>query len=126
MWMFVLFATLAFGLAALGLFSLVALDVSHRRREFAIRLALGASPAAILSGVLARAAARVGSGLVFGFVAAFVASRALRSLLYGVAPDDAVTYGVVLAAVLAIVGLAAWLPARRALAGQPQAILRQA
>ena len=38
MWMFVLFAVLAFGLAALGLFSLVAIDVDHRAREFAIRM----------------------------------------------------------------------------------------
>ena len=45
MWMFVLFAVLAFGLAALGLFSLVAIDVAHRGREFAIRMALGASRA---------------------------------------------------------------------------------
>ncbi len=63
---------------------------------------------------------------ILTFALAIAASRALRSLLYGVAPDDAVTYGVVLAAVLAVVGLAAWLPARRALAGEPQAILRQA
>ena len=54
-WMFVLFGALAFGLAALGLFSLVALDVAQRGREFAVRLALGASRGAILQGVLARA-----------------------------------------------------------------------
>ena len=62
MWMFVLFASLAFGLAALGLFSLVALEVAHRRREFAIRLALGASGAMILQGVMRRAGGRVAGG----------------------------------------------------------------
>jgi putative ABC transport system permease protein len=125
MWMFVLFAALAFGLAALGLFSLVALDVAHRRREFAIRLALGAPGPAILRSVLFRAAGRVAAGLTLGFGAALVASRAIRSLLFGVAADDAVTYGVVMAGALGVVALAAYLPARRAVQGDPHAILRQ-
>ena len=125
MWMFVLFASLAFGLAALGLFSLVALEVAHRRREFAIRLALGASGARILQGVMRRAVGRVAAGLGLGFGAAFAASRAMRSLLFGVAPDDAGTYAVVLAAVLVVVTIAAYLPARRAVQADPHAILRQ-
>ena len=125
MWLFVLFAALAFGLAALGLFSLVALDVDHRRREFAIRLALGASGGMVLRGVLARAGARVAAGLALGLGTAFIASRAMRSLLFGVAPDDAATYAMVLAIVLVAVALAAWLPARRAVLADPQAILRQ-
>jgi predicted permease len=125
MWMFVLFASLAFGLAALGLFSLVALEVAHRRREFAIRLALGASGAMILQGVMRRAGGRVAAGLALGFGAAFAASRAMRSLLFGVAPDDAGTYAAVLAAVLVVVTIAAYLPARRAVQADPHAVLRQ-
>jgi putative ABC transport system permease protein len=125
MWMFVLFAAMAFGLSAVGLFSLVALEVAHRRREFAIRLALGAPGATIVRNVLWRAAWRVAGGLVLGFGVAFAASRVLRSLLFGVAPDDAVTYGVVLAVVLTVVAFAAYLPARRAVQGDPHAILRQ-
>jgi predicted permease len=126
MWMFVLFAGLAFGLAALGLFSLVSLDVAHRRREFAIRLALGSSRAAILRGVLLRAWWRVLQGLAAGVIVAFVASRALRGLLFGIAPEDALTYGVVLSAVLIVVAVAAYLPARRASQGDPQVLLRDA
>jgi predicted permease len=125
MWMFVLFASLAFGLAALGLFSLVALEVAHRRREFAIRLALGASGAMILRGVMRRAGVRVATGLAVGFGAAFAASRAMRSLLFGVAPDDAGTYAAVLMVVLTVVAIAAYLPARRAVGADPHAILRQ-
>jgi hypothetical protein len=125
MWMFVLFAALAFGLSALGLFSLVALDVAHRHREFAIRLALGAPRGTILRGVLARAGARVAAGLALGLGTAFAASRAMRSLLFGVAPDDAATYGLVLVIVLVSVALAAYLPARRAVVADPQALLRQ-
>ena len=103
MWMFALFAALAFGLAALGLFSLVALDVAHRGREFAIRMALGESRAGILRGVLVRAGWRAMAGLALGLGIAFVASRAIRGLLFGIAPDDGVTYAAVLAVVLIVV-----------------------
>ena len=87
MWLFVTFAGLAFGLAALGLFSVVALDVSHRAREFAIRMALGATRQTILRR-RARARGRHGSsvGLGLGLAGAAVASRGLRGLLFGVAP----------------------------------------
>jgi len=124
-WMFVLFAGLAFGLSALGLFSLVALEVAYRRREFAIRLALGSPARAIVTGVMARAAWRAAAGLGIGFAAAFVASRGLRSLLFGVAPGDAATYAGVLAIVLVAVAVAAWVPARRALLRDPHAVLRE-
>ena len=125
MWMFVLFAGLAFGLAALGLFSLVALDVAHRGREFAIRLALGATRTAILREVLVRAGWRVLSGLAIGLAVAVIASRAMRGLLFGIAPGDAVTYAAVLGVVLVAVAIAAYVPARRAARVDPQALLRQ-
>jgi putative ABC transport system permease protein len=125
-WMFVLFGVLAFGLSALGLFSLVALEVAYRRREFAIRLALGSPPAAIVRGVVVRAGARVAAGLALGFAVAFAASRAMRSLLFGIAPDDATTYLAVFALVLLVVTAAGYVPARRALEDDPHAVLREA
>jgi len=124
MWMFVLFGALAFGLAALGLFSLVALDVAHRRREFAIRLALGESRAGILRGVLLRAGRRVLAGLALGVGTAIVSGRAVRGLLFGVAPDDRLTYALVIGLVLLAVAAAAYLPARRAVSADPQSLLR--
>jgi putative ABC transport system permease protein len=124
MWLFVVFAGLAFGLAALGLFSVVALDVTHRAREFAIRMALGAPRRTILRGVLARAGSRVAAGLALGLLAAGVASHGLRGLLFGIAPGDGATYAAVLAVVLVTVTIAAYLPARRAGRAEPQALLR--
>ena len=124
-WMFVLFASLAFALAALGLFSLVALEVAYRRREIAIRLALGSPRAAILRAVLVRAAWRVAAGVGFGLFVALAASRGLRSLLFEVAPVDGATYALVLALVLVVVTVAAYVPARRALENDPHAVLRQ-
>ncbi len=125
MWMFVLFAALAFTLAGLGLFALVALDVAQRQREFAIRLALGATRQAILNGVIGRAGWRVGTGALLGVATAFAASRALRGLLFGVAPDDALTYALVLTLLLVAAAVAAIVPARRAARVDPQALLRQ-
>jgi ABC-type antimicrobial peptide transport system permease subunit len=124
MWLFVLFAALAFGLAALGLFSVVALDVAHRGREFAIRMALGESRDGILRGVLVRAGWRVLAGVTLGFATAVGASRGIRALLFGVAPLDGLTYAMVLALVVIAVAAAAYVPARRAAAADPQTLLR--
>jgi putative ABC transport system permease protein len=125
MWLFVLFAALAFGLAALGLFSVVALDVVHRGREFAIRMALGESRGGILRSVLLRASWRVLAGVILGLGTAFGASRAIRALLFGVVPEDGLTYATVLVLVLIVVAAAAYVPARRAAAADPQTLLRQ-
>ena len=124
-WMFVMFGVLAFGLSALGVFSLVALEVAYRRREFAIRLALGSAPRAIVRSVLLRAGRSAAAGLALGLGAALAASRALRSLLFGVAPEDAATYLVVCVIVVTAIAIAAWLPARRALSTDPHAVLRE-
>jgi hypothetical protein len=124
MWLFVLFAGVAFFLAAMGLFSLVSLDVAHRRRELAVRLALGASKPVLVRGVLAGAAWKVGVGVAAGLVAAVVATRAMRALLYGVEPLDPATYVAVVGLVGIVVTLAAWAPARRAAGIDPMTLMR--
>ncbi len=125
MWLFTLFAALAFGLSAVGLFALVALDVAQRQREFAIRSALGASRRAIVRGVLVRAGWRVAAGAAVGVVIALIAGRSMRGVLYGVAPADGWTYFVALTLLCAAMIIAAFVPARRAGRIEPQALLRQ-
>jgi putative ABC transport system permease protein len=124
MWLFVLFAGVACFLAAMGLFSLVSLDVAHRRRELAVRLALGASKPTIVRGVLASAAWKVGVGIAAGLAGAVVATRAMRALLYGVEPLDLLTYAAVVLLVGVVVALAAWAPARRAAGIDPMTLMR--
>jgi predicted permease len=124
MWLFVLFAGVAFFLAAMGLFSLVSLDVAHRRRELAVRLALGASKPVVVRGVLASAAWKVGLGVVAGLAGAVAATRAMTALLYGVEPLDAATYAAVVGLVIVVVTLAAWAPARRAAGIDPMTLMR--
>ena len=124
-WLFGLFAALAFLLATVGLFGVVSLDVLHRSREFAVRLALGAQRRAISGRVLRSAALRVALGVALGVAVAAVASRWMRSLLFGIEPFDPVTYGVVVLLVAAVVAAASWLPARRAGRTDPLTLLRQ-
>jgi putative ABC transport system permease protein len=123
-WMFTLFAGLAFALAALGLFGLVALDVTQRRREFAIRLALGDSQGGIVRRVLTHAGRRVLFGLIIGLAGAVLGTRAMRSLLFDVSAGDPLTYAAVAGLVLLVVFGAAFFPARRAAQVEPHHLLR--
>jgi predicted permease len=124
-WLFGLFAALAFVLATVGLFGVVSLDVLHRSREFAVRLALGAQRRAISGRVLRSAAFRVVTGVVLGVAIAAVASRWMSSLLFGIRPFDPVTYGVVILMVAGVVAAASWLPARRAARIDPLTLLKR-
>ena len=84
--LFVAFAVLALALAAAGLFAVVSYSVGQRRREIGIRLALGASPRAIASMVMAGGFRIVAIGMVAGVLLAWLIASATRSLLYGVSP----------------------------------------
>ncbi len=124
-WVFALFAGLAFALAMLGLFSLVSLDVANRRREFAIRMAVGATGRDIVSSVFRSAGARAAIGIAGGVAVAAIATRSLQSLLFDVALVDALTYGSVVALVAIVVAIASYVPARRAASANPLALLRR-
>ena len=87
----------------LGLFSLVSLDVANRRREFAIRMAVGATGRDIVGGVFRSAAIARRIGIAGGLVVAAMRTRRLQSLLFGVALVDALTYGSVVALVAVVV-----------------------
>jgi putative ABC transport system permease protein len=124
-WMFTLFAVLAFVLATVGLFSLVSLDVAQRRHEFAVRLAVGAQRGDVRRSVLMSAMWRVVPGLAFGLSVAVLGTRAIRHILFGVEPVDLTTYIAVIMLVLVVVTAASWLPAHRAAGTNPVALLRQ-
>ena len=124
MWLFALLAAVSFALAAVGLFSVVALDVIERRHEFAVRLALGASSRQILRTVLFRFGVRVAIGAAAGLLAALMSTQVLRSLLFQIGPHDPATYVVVIGVVALASLLAAYVPARRAAATSLQTLLR--
>jgi putative ABC transport system permease protein len=124
-WMFTLFAVLAFVLATVGLFSLVSLDVAQRRHEFAVRLAVGAQRGDVRRSVLMSAMWRVVPGLAFGLSVAVLGTHAIRHILFGVEPVDLTTYIAVIMLVLVVVTAASWLPAHRAADTDPLTLLRQ-
>jgi putative ABC transport system permease protein len=118
------FAGLALILASIGLYGVMALIVAQRTRELGIRFALGASRGDVLRLVLGQGAVLVGIGLAAGLLGAFVASRALRSVLYNVAPLDPAALISALLMLLLVALIACFLPARRASLVDPIEALR--
>lgn len=115
---------LGLGVAALGLGSLMAFSVSRRRREIAVRMAVGASPRDAVALMLRQAGRLVALGSVAGIALALALGQVLAGLLFGVSPRDPATVAVVVA-VLGAAGLAAtWLPARRAAQVDPATALK--
>jgi putative ABC transport system permease protein len=120
-----LFAGLAAAMVFAGLYGVLSQVVSYRRREFGLRMALGATQQSIARLMLRQGSSVIGWGLVIGLALAFAMGRFVESYLYEVRPLDAFTY-VAVAVVLSAIGLAALLiPARRAVAIDPMQALRE-
>jgi putative ABC transport system permease protein len=120
----------AFGFAALllasiGLYGVMAFLVSQRTREIGIRMALGGAPAAIRSMVMREGLLIAGAGLVVGTAVSLAAARAVAGLLFGVAPNDPITYLAIGALLLLVGALASYGPARRATRVDPLVALRE-
>jgi putative ABC transport system permease protein len=119
-----IFAVIALLLAAAGIAAVVAFAVAQRTREIGLRIAVGASPAAITRNGVVRAARPVVAGMAVGVAGALLLGRLARSLLYGLAPSDPVTLSAAVAVTLAVALLAAYVPARRATRVDPLIALR--
>jgi len=119
-----LFAVAALLLTALGLYGVVAYSVAHRTRELGVRLALGATPAAVRGMVLRQGLQPVALGLAAGIALALLAGGVLANLLYQVSPADPLVYALVAGLLLAVSLLACWLPAQRATKVDPVEALR--
>jgi putative ABC transport system permease protein len=118
------FAATALLLAAIGIYGVVAYAVGQRTPEIGLRVAVGATRARILGLILRGGLAATVIGTVLGLIGALLLTRTLASLLFGVRPDDPVTF-VTVAVVLAMVALAAcYVPARRAARVDPLVALR--
>ena len=111
-----LFAAVALGLAAIGVYGVIAYSVTQRTREIGIRVALGATSADVVGMVVRRGVALGAIGGAAGLVAALAVTRVLSSLLYEVAPRDPVTLAGIVVVLAIVVLLASWIPARRAAA----------
>jgi predicted permease len=121
----VLFGVLGLVIAAVGIYGVMAYAVAQRTNEIGIRMALGATPAAVIGMVLARATVLMAVGLVLGGAAAWYLSAGVTSFLYEMEPTDPRVFADA-AIILAAAGLiASAIPARRAASIDPLAALRQ-
>ena len=119
------FAGLALLLAMVGIYGVISYEVSRRRGEIGIRMALGARPGDVVRGVLGEAAALTAAGAVAGLFGALLLTRYLQSLLYEVSTTDPAVMAAAAIALGSVALAAAWLPARRAARVDPMAALRQ-
>jgi putative ABC transport system permease protein len=111
-------------LAAAGIYGVISFAVSQRTREIGIRMALGAKPGQVMSGVLRSGMLLVAVGVVIGIGATLLTARLLDKLLFGVSPRDVATYAAVILGVAAVGFFANYVPARRASRVDPMSALR--
>ncbi len=119
------FAVVGLLLVAIGVYGVLAYYVSQRKREFGVRLALGASKSRLVAVVLRQSAVPVLAGVIVGVAGSLLSGRWLASLLYEVEPSDPVVL-ISIAALLTIVAVvSSWIPARRAAMVDPLVALRE-
>ncbi len=118
------FAVLALFLSALGIYGVLAYDVSQRTREIGMRSAVGASRGQIAGLILRQGLWKGGIGVVLGLIGAAILSSSMTSLLFNVRPTDPAVYAVVSLVLIAVALLASYLPARRAARIDPLIALR--
>ena len=123
-WLLALFGTIGLTLGALGIFGVLAYAVNQRRQEIGVRVALGATPRAVLGLIVGRGMLLASAGVVFGLLGASLLTRSMQSVLYDIQPSDPVTFSEVVIVLLGASLLASWLPARRALSIDPVTALR--
>jgi ABC-type antimicrobial peptide transport system permease subunit len=115
---------LAIILGAIGLYGVLSSVVTERRREIGVRLALGADAVRVRRMVVAQGARVAGIGIVIGLAVALGTTRALRGLLFNVAPADTATFVAVSVAMVVVGMLASYIPALRASSVDPIESLR--
>jgi putative ABC transport system permease protein len=118
------FAAIAFLMAIVGVYGVLAFSVTQRSAELGIRMAVGATPRSVLALVLKEGAATLAAGALAGVGAALVLTRYLATLLYDIGPTDPVTYVAVVGTLAVAAAAASFLPARRASRLDPAMTLR--
>jgi predicted permease len=119
-----LFGALALGTAAIGLYAAFAHSVEQRRREMAIRIAIGARPSRVLIMILRESVALAVGGVLCGAATAFIVSRWVQSMLFGIAPTDPAVLAAAACVMVVVAAVATYLPARTAARTDPNSLLR--
>ena len=119
-----LFAAAGLLTAATGVYALLAFTVAQRRREIAVRMAIGASSYSVARLIVMESLTLALVGCVVGALGVAAVSRLARSVLFGIAPQDPVTLAATAGVLLTVVLAASWLPARRAARINPVSAMR--
>jgi putative ABC transport system permease protein len=123
--LFTALAAVSVALAVIGLYGILAYQVSQRRKETAVRRALGATSLGILARVIGSALGLTVTGTVIGFAVAYGLTRSLSAFLFGVAPDDLSAFALAAAVLLSAATLSSIMPAVRAVTENPLTVLRE-
>ena len=111
-------------LVAIGVYGVVTQSIIERRREIAIRVALGADPQSVTARLVRGALVAGAAGLAIGVALATMLTRLFASLLYGVRPNDSASIAAAAVLLLTVIGAAAWVPALRAARVDAMKVLR--
>ncbi|MHC4072511.1 MAG: FtsX-like permease family protein, partial [Planctomycetota bacterium] len=111
-------------LSCIGLYGLMAYNVTRRTHEIGIRMALGARPRDVAWSILREAIVLAGVGIALGILIALALARILGSVVFGIAPYDPATMMASALVLVTVAAAAAWLPARRAAKVDPMAALQ--
>jgi putative ABC transport system permease protein len=118
------FAAIAFILAAIGIHGLLSFSVSSRQHEIGVRIALGAQRADIIRMIMKQGAILAAAGVIPGLIIAYVAGRSMQSLLAGIEPADAITFGAAGALCVMMTMIGSFVPTMRAVRVDPSAAFR--
>jgi putative ABC transport system permease protein len=119
-----LFAGIALVLAIVGIYGVMSYSVTQRTHEIGIRMAIGARPRDVFKMILGHGMKLALIGVGLGLIGAFALTRLMASMLFGVEPTDATTFGVLSMLLIGIALLACYLPGRRATKVEPTISLR--
>jgi putative ABC transport system permease protein len=118
------FAAVAFLLAAVGIYGVVAYGVEQRRREMGVRVALGARGTDVVRMVVAGSLRPVILGVGVGLAVSVASARVLERMMYATSVHEADVYVLVAVGLVAVAAVAAWVPGRRAAGVDPMVVLR--
>jgi putative ABC transport system permease protein len=119
-----LFAVLGMLLAAIGIYGVMSYAVAERRREFGIRLALGATARDVMKLVIRQGMRLAFGGVAVGVLASLALTRVLKNLLFNVSTTDPLTFALISLLLMVVALLACWVPVRRATKVDPLVALR--